>query len=277
MTRVMARRSIAMRASRQRTMAVRAQYPVSGGGALIGIENLATSAIVYGQTIAPKLYYRGQEYAGASWAGLAGPTLAQAGSGTSPTIVDAPSEAVHAADAGVLCNYGAGKYFSSSPDVASGDVTTEDMILELWLKPGPNALDFAFTKRGSTSQGWMAYSASTAFKVSLKWNTTSVVCSWTITAATWVHLVVGVDRSSATGIYCIKNGVLQGTTYDPTALTTLTSTTPTFIGAVNGGGPSCASSIALAALWAANGWLDADDKPALAAWALARYNQSMGL
>ncbi|MBK6849012.1 MAG: hypothetical protein IPG96_16250 [Proteobacteria bacterium] len=233
--------------------------------------------MLYGQTIAPSLFYVGSSYNGTTWVGDAGPTLALAGTGAAPTIVDAPTEAVAAEDAGVLCNYGAGKYFSSSPDTTAGDVTTEDMIFELWLKSGPNALDFAIGKRGTTTQGWMLYSASTSAKLSLKYSATTVVSSWSIAAATWTHLVVGVDRSSSTGVYCAKDGVLQGTSFDPTALTTLTSSTATFVGAVNSSGPSCASSIALAAMWKANGWLDASDKPALAAWALDRYNTAIGV
>ncbi len=259
-----------------RRASVRSAWP-SGAASRDGLSALARSAVLYGQTIAPSLFYVGAGYNGTTWVGDAGPTLVLAGSGAAPTIVDAPTEAVAAEDAGVLCNYGAGKYFSSSPNTTDGDVTTEDIVFELWLKSGPNALDFAIGKRGSTTQGWMIYSASTSCKLSLRYSATTVVSSWSITAAMWTHIVIGVDRSSATGIYCAKNGVLQGTAYDPTALTTLTSSTATFVGAVNGSGPSCASAIALAAVWKANGWLDAADKPALAAWALARYNTAMGV
>lgn len=259
-----------------RRASVRSAWP-SGAASRDGISALARSAVLYGQTIAPSLFYAGSSYNGTTWVGDAGPALALAGTGAAPTIVDAPTEAVAAEDAGVLCNYGAGKYFSSSPDTTAGDVTTEDMVFELWLKSGPNALDFAVGKRGTTTQGWMLYSASTSAKLSLRYSTTTVVSSWTIAAATWTHLVVGVDRSSATGIYCAKDGVLQGTAFDPTPLTTLTSSTATFVGAVNGTGPSCASSVALIAAWKADGWLDASNKPALAAWALDRYRSAMGI
>lgn len=263
----------------QRSAAVRTIWPSDGGVAAPtgGLTALARTATLYGQTITPALFYVGAAYNGTTWTGDAGPTLVLAGSGAAPAVVDAPTEAVAPEDAAVRTGYGTGKHFSSTPDTTSGDVVGEDMVVEIWIKPGSNNPEFCFSKRGSTTQGWFVYTNGTSVALSLRHSSTTVALAVSSAVATWVHMVYAVDRSSATGFWAAKNGVQHGTTADPTALTTLTSSTPVFICAANSSGTFCSGDIALAAMWKASGWLDASNKTEVTSWALARYNQAMGV
>lgn len=261
-----------------RRASVRTSWPSAGAATVDGISALARSAVLYGQTIAPSLFYTAAGYNGTTWVGEYGPTLVLAGTGAAPTLVDGPTEAVAPEDAAVRCNYSTGKHFSSTPDVASGDVSTEDIVVEVWIKPGANALEFVFSKRGSTTQGWFVYSSSTSVTLSLRQaSTTAALGVSGLTAGAWSHVAFAVDRSSVTGMYACVNGVLRVSYVDPTALTTITSSVPVFIGAANSSDSYCSGDVALAAMYKAPaGWLDAGDKGAFAAWALARYNAAMG-
>lgn len=262
-----------------RRAVVRSSWPSAGAVTADGISALARSAVLYGQTIAPSLFYTAAGYNGTTWTGEYGPTLVLAGTGAAPTLVDAPTEAVATEDAAVRCNYSTGKHFSSTPDTASGEVSTEDIVVEVWLKPGANGLEFVFSKRGSTTQGWFVFSSSTSVTLSLRMAATTAALGVSgLTAGAWSHIAFAVDRSSVTGMYACVNGVLRVSYVDPTALTTITSSVPVFIGAANGSGSYCSGDVALAALYKAPaGWLDASDKGAFTAWALARYNAAMGV
>lgn len=272
-------RSGGVRCGAVRKATVRSAWPSGGALAADGISAMARSAVLYGQTIAPSLFYTAAGYNGTTWVGEYGPTLVLAGTGAAPTLVDAPTEAIATEDAAVRCNYSTGKHFSSTPDVASAAISNEDFIVEIWVKPGSNALEFCFSKRGSTTQGWFVYTSSTSVTLSLRQaSTTALVGVSGLSAGAWSHVVFAVDRSSATGIWAVVNGILYGSTSDPTALSTITSSVPVFIGAANSSGSYCSGDIALAALYmAAPGWLDAANKAEVTAWALGRYRTAMGI
>lgn len=265
-----------------RTSAVRTMLPYESRlESAKGLAALSRSANVYGQTVTPELFFVGEGYDGSTlWAAEHGPLMTLIGSGSNPTIVDAPTESVRAADAGVQLAKTAAKYFVAA-DTTKGGFGTDDILLEVWAYPSAGASEWLFGKgvNASGNNAWYCY-FSPAFSFQFRDGTASMAGSYGVgTAGSWQHFVLGLDRDHATGAFAIRDGVLSGTSRDPRAVT----------GGITGGAnglyfngtpsaaPTSAARVALIAMWHAPNWIDAADKDALTTWAAARRTLALGL
>lgn len=268
----------------QRSAVVRTIWPSDGGVAAptAGLPALARPATIYGQTVTPELFFVGEDYNGSTlWTAEYGPDLTVSGSGSAPTLVESPTEAVRAADAGVQLAKTSAKFFVAA-DTTKGGFGTDDLLIEAWVYPGAAANETLIGK-GSYSSGnsaWYLYfGPNFSFQFRDAANNTSSGGYTAGTAGSWQHFVFAIDRSHATGAFLVRNGVLVGYTRNPTAVS----------GSITGGSyglycngtvsiqPTSEARVALFAMWHAPGWIDADNKAALETWAAARRTLALGL
>lgn len=267
-----------------RTGVVRTSLPYDGLAAAptVGMPALARTAVVYGQSITPELFFVGEAYDGStSWVAEYGPNLTVSGSGSAPTLVDSPTESVRAADAAVQFAKTGAKFMVAS-DTSKGGFGTDDLLLEAWVYPNAAANE-TLVGKGSYSTGnsaWYLYfGPNFSFQFRDAANNASSGGYTAGTAGAWQHFVFAIDRDHATGAFLVRDGVLVGYTRNPTAVT----------GAITGGSyglyangtvsiqPTSAARVALLAMWHAPNWIDANNKAALETWAAARWATALGL
>lgn len=186
------------------------------------LANLTSTLTVNGVSVAPLMRYEGKDATAATWSSVVGPALPIASTGTSPTTAtDTPLTST--ADKAV--RFVGGKVYQSA-DATSGDLTTEDVLVEalMWVPATVAVSQISAAKRGTSGAGWQLQLSTTvrlAFTISDGVNTGSAAGQ--LAAGTWNHIIYCVDRSensTTTGAVMLVNGV---------AVTLTTSMNPSLV------------------------------------------------
>lgn len=278
-------RSAGIRGANTRQARPRCIFPPYAAGAAaptVGLPAMSRTATIYGQTITPDLFYVGEGYNGSTtWTAEYGPNLTVSGSGTTPTLVDSPTEAVRPADAAVQLTKTAAKFMVAA-DTSKGGFGTDDVVIEAWVYPNAAANE-TLVGKGSYSTGnaaWYLYfGPNVSFQMRDAANNAMSGGFAIGTAGEWQHYIIAIDRSHATGAWVVRNGVAHSYYRNPSAVT----------GSITGGSyglmvngtasiqPTSSARVALLAMWHAPNWLDADNRTPVETWAAARRNLALGV
>lgn len=233
------------------------------------VANLDRPLTINGVTVAPALWYKGEDGVGTTWpaeVGGSGGLLTEAGSGASPSCAqDTPLLGTDKA-----IKYVGAKYHAVAGN-AFGDVTTEDMVFEFIMKWSTANAKQMFGKCVGGTTGYMAYEASDQIRFLIgDASGATAIASAALTHDTWYHGMVFYDRSGSGQIYI--NGVASGAAVDISArqLTLTTATTFKIGFAV---GQLFDGSVSQCAMWQRAAWLDTHLQATVAA---QRFRQLTG-
>lgn len=198
-----------------------------------------------------------QGVSGTSWTcrdGSGAVALSEAGTGASPTTSRlSPFRALDNAERQVTYGTGAKRHDAASSTV--GDITTDDLVVELAGKVSATSGAIIIDKGLAGTDGWqLAQSTTTGLQLSLRTaSTTTTVTGPTGQTAAWHHSIAFVDRSEATtnGAIVYSNGT-AGTGANLSARSaTLTNASTLAVGAASAGS-SNAATVASLRIWRCN-------------------------
>jgi len=127
------------------------------GAAPSGVDQLSPSLTINGVTETPVFRYKGGDATTSAWPAWGyGDDLAIAGAGSDP-VPNAGSPGLGVIDDSI--DYQGGKYHEAAA-ATSGDVTTEDMVIELVFEFDATA-DTRYISKRAAGVGWMVYSNGT--------------------------------------------------------------------------------------------------------------------
>lgn len=233
------------------------------------LSNLDSTLCINGTCVAPTIRCEGAGAGASTWT-CTGDTLVIAGAGSAPTTDrDTP---LLGADESVLFN--SGKSYQSAGTTV-GNVTTEDVVLELVVQMGPNVR--AIFEKLSGSAGWSFYSSGGAFNALIGDGVGTVsATSGALIDQAWYHVIVFLDRNSntATGMSMYINGVANGIANPSTRAGTATNVASLTIGAQSGLALGYDRSVAYAALYVGANWLNGGAETTIA---LDRFSRLTGV
>jgi hypothetical protein len=212
------------------------------------LDNLSLS--IQGTAVTPSVVYIGGDAAAGGWIahGGYGTTLSLAGAGASPTY-DRATPFWGSND--LACKFAGAKYFQAGT-ATTGDLTTEDFVIEVVLRSS-NAAQYFLSKLqfAPSAQGYELYRGSSGgvFGLNLYVAGVGVVCSTSaVDDFTWCRLFFACNRdeNSTNGTYYAVN-LSQGGLVNPiNAVNSATSTAALVIGARS----------SYAAVWMQADWFD---------------------
>jgi hypothetical protein len=237
------------------------------------VANLDPNLTINGTTVTPTFRYKGGDCDATDCdAWDYGDALTRTAVATPPDYNDG-SPLLGANDDSVHFN---GSDYYQSAAATTGDVTTEDMVVELVAKFDNIAADMWFLdKYVGPAQGWgvrmrnigtgrldfLIRDADSGLKI--------VQSANTLTAGAWYHYLAFVDRSGSVQIYL--NGTASGAAVDISAAAdTITNNDNLHMGEHQGGASAVTGNIAYAAMWKQDAWLDTHLQATVAAERFAR-------
>jgi hypothetical protein len=217
------------------------------------VANLNPSLTINGITELPVFRYKGPDATVSAWTPWTyGESLAIAGSGADVTPSQG-SPCLGAATVDGSVKFNAAKYFAASGNTFA-DVTTEDMVFEAVLKWSTTDGKRQWGKWNS-GPGY-AFAEHTDRLYCLIQDTSGSVITYTAAMAdgAWYHVMCFLDRSGSAQWYV--DGVASGSAVAiSTRALSLSVAYPLQVGAFGASGQTT-SSLAYAALWKRNAWLD---------------------
>lgn len=236
-----------------------AQYPPS-------VDRLDPNLCINSICNTPTLRYKGGDASAAGWAAWT--------YGSNLTFVNSGTDATYNAGSPLLAfnddalRFNAGDYFHFT-DNSYGDVTTEDMVVEMVYR-STASVTRAFGKFNG-ADGWL-------FAPNLTGNTPRLLLAdidadavsvetAAVATGSWNHILYFVDRSGSAQGYL--NGAASGAAVAVTTIGSMTVAAAFALGAQDGGAVPDDGQLAYFAMWKGNNWLDSHLQPTLAA---ARFN-----
>lgn len=248
------------------------------GLAFNGVDQLDPNLTINGQTVTPSLRYKGGDADGTDWAPwiYGGNTELQVG--TAPTLNDG-SPLLGSNDDSVCFNEG-GYYLD--PGNTIGDITTEDMVVEIVLKKGPVG-NLSIAGKRSGDAGW-TFDKRSGGEVRFLLDNGIDAPVTLISAALsegWIHILIFANKSegSANGGQLYINGVASGSGADFSALGSITSAASLAIGSRSDGVFDFDSEVAYLAMWQLDAWHQ-EGASGPAEWATIakeRFNRLIGI
>jgi hypothetical protein len=231
------------------------------------VDSLDSSLTINGTAVTPEFRYKGGDADGTDWAPWGyGETLALQ-AGTAPSYNQgSPLYGVN--DDSVKFN--GGGYYQADNNTF-GDVSTNDIVLEMIFKVPAGANEIAISKRDGTNAGWQLYSASGYLLFLLKDSDSASVNVQTLQLCVgcWYHLLVFINRDEASdnGSRIYVNGVQSYIGADFSSAAASANYATSFKIGAHGAGGRFSREIAYAAMWQQADWHQAGaDGPA--EWAI---------
>jgi hypothetical protein len=235
------------------------------------VENLPAALTINGQTVYPTLRYRGKDAGPVSWAPWGYGELLTLQAGTAPDY-NQGSPLLGSLDDSVKFN-GGGYYQAGNNSFA--DITTEDFVIELILRPTNVDLESMFGKGlsyGAGHNAWGIWTYSNSLYTDLQFDgAQDKNIALATTANAWAHALYFFDRSGY-GVGYI-NGVV-GSAVDISAVTNLTCAAPLTIGRAQVSPNTFNGPFVYSAMWKGASWLDTHLQPTIAANRYAQLTRS---
>jgi len=220
--------------------------------------NLSDSLTVNSTPLTLALACDAQGVSGTSWVcrdGSGNVTLTEAGTGASPTTSTlTPWRALDSTER--QTTYATGAKRHDAPSSTVGDVTTDDLVVELVGKVSATSGAVIIDKGLAGTDGWqLSQATTTGIQLALRTaSTTTTVSGPTGQTAAWHHSIAFVDRNEAStnGAIVYSNGT-AGTGVNLSARSgSLTNASTLALGAASGG-TSNAATVASLRVWRCSG------------------------
>jgi hypothetical protein len=270
------------------------------GANVPSIDNLEQTITLNSTSISPDFLYTADNATISSWTATVGTNLSIIGSGTYPGI-DAGSPLFGSGDTSIqfqgtpgnTTGTRNGKVYAA-PNTSSGDITTEDYILEgvfEYQAPDPGATSSPLAKwrfTGGSFVGWQIDTFNSGGGLFLRayhnWNTADYALVQTsdgIANGNWYHVLVAANRDGLGYLYV--NGVLAASaSYVSSDGLSATSNVALTIGSISDGQANTQHSeyggkVAYAAMWKQSDWLSASPQAELDLVVSERFAKMSGI
>lgn len=239
------------------------------GGGISGLQQLDSDLTINSITVSPTYRYEGKNADTSTWLASVGSNLAENGTGTAPTTAQG-TPLNNTSDQAVKFNGNAGTadgYYQSSVPF-SGNVATEDLVLELVFRAGQDGSNTDQTMISTRdtlvgSAGYWVKSSGTGGSQIIEFvlydGTTALTVAPTVTnQGAWYHIIVFVDRDNGSAVSAgqmFVNGADFGESTSASVIGSALSTIGLTIGADTDGSNDTDACVAYAALWKRSSWM----------------------